>query len=519
MNTHMRRALALIAGGALALTPLVAQADSYPYDPAPDHISLREAAEAKGLLIGTAVTGGNMAPAENAFISSPAYRAIVAEEFNSVTPENQMKWEHIHPERDRYDFAQADMLVEFAQANGQQVRGHTLLWHSQNPAWLSQGNFTDEELREILRDHITTVVTRYKGRIQQWDLANEIFKEDGSLRSEENIWIKRLGIGIVADAARWAHEADPAALLFLNDYNVDGVNAKSTAYYSLLQEYKAQGVPIHGFGIQGHLSTDYGFDTSIKDNLARFDALGYKTAITELDVRMTLKGAKPTPELLAKQADFYGQELAACLATKGCISLTIWGFDDAHSWVPYTFEGEGGANVLWEDYSAKPAYFRMLKEMGVEVGNLDVPQSDAPKTDDPKDDDNPQSSVPTPNTPQSEAPKPDAPKPDAPQSDKKDDQKQDAPKVDLPQSDKKDAPKADGPKADTPKADNAQSAPGKSDSGTFDSGATDKGGKGKSTPSSSLAQTGAHAEPLIIGALVAAVVGGGALFIARRKRS
>src|SRR5699024_7823496 len=127
------------------------------------------------------------------------------------------------------------MLDESAQTNSQDVLVHTRLWHSQNPYLLENGDFSEEELRDILRDHIETVVGRYAGQIQQWDVVNEIYEEDGSLRTEENIWIRELGEEILADAFRWAHEADPTAELYLNDYGVEGINDKSDAYHELAQ--------------------------------------------------------------------------------------------------------------------------------------------------------------------------------------------------------------------------------------------------------------------------------------------
>lgn len=277
-----------------------------------------------------------------------------------------MKWEYIHPERNRYNFKMADAIVDFADRNNQVVRGHTLLWHSQNPAWLEEGDFSDEELRSILRKHITTVVGRYAGRIQQWDVANEIFDGEGKLRTEENIWIRELGPGIIADAFRWAHEADPKAKLFFNDYGVEDVNAKSDAYYALVKELLKQRVPVDGFSSQAHLSTRYGFPGGLEASLRRFDELGLETAITELDVRMDLpEGGEPTDAQLEQQADYYQQALSACLAVKDCNSFTIWGFTDKYSWVPVFFEGEGSATVMTDDLTRKPAYFALrstLKE-------------------------------------------------------------------------------------------------------------------------------------------------------------
>jgi endo-1,4-beta-xylanase len=211
----------------------------------------------EGFHIGVAVAGGGhheIMDYPDPFSSDAAYRRLLAAEFNSLTPENQLKWEFVRPSEGEYDFEAADAIVAFAEEHGQRVRGHTLLWHSQNPAWLEEGDFSPEALEEILRDHIGTVVGRYAGRIHEWDVANEIFLEDGSLRLQENIWLRELGPGIIARAFHWAHEADPSAQLFFNDYGVDGINAKSNAYFALIQTLLAKGVPVHGFGTQSHLS-------------------------------------------------------------------------------------------------------------------------------------------------------------------------------------------------------------------------------------------------------------------------
>ncbi|MDN3271589.1 endo-1,4-beta-xylanase [Streptomyces sp. MA15] len=361
-----RFATVALATAALALPLLGGSASAAPSagpkPPPHSHASsdrLRAAAP-EGFVIGTAVAGGGHHLEQDypdPFTHDREYRKILGREFSSVSPENQMKWDHIHPERDRYDFEQADKIVEFARKNRQVVRGHTLLWHSQNPAWLEEGDFTKAELRGILREHITTVVGRYKGRIQQWDVANEIFDDQGGLRTQDNIWIRELGPGIVADAFRWAHKADPGAKLFFNDYNVESVNAKSDAYYALVKDLLEQRVPVHGFSVQGHLSTRYGFPGDLADNLRRFDALGLETAVTELDVRMDVpEGGTPTAAQEKQQADYYRRMLQACLEVDGCNSFTIWGFTDKYSWVPVFFEGEGWATVMTDAFVRKPAY-------------------------------------------------------------------------------------------------------------------------------------------------------------------
>ena len=317
----------------------------------------------EGFYIGTAAAGGGHhlnADYPDPFTYDQKYRRILGAEFNSVTPENHMKWDFIHPEPDVYNFGPADAIVEFAEEHDQVVRGHTLLWHSQLPAWVTQGDYTDAELRAVLKDHIQTVVGHYAGRIQQWDVANEIFTDgpNPQLRPE-NIFIQRLGPGIIADAFRWAHEADPQAKLFLNDYAVEGLGAKSTAYYELAKQLLAQGVPLHGFAVQAHLSFEYPYPTTLRQNLQRFDDLGLETAVTELDVRMPVAASGPTAQQLAQQADWYRWTLEACLAVEGCNSFTIWGFTDKYSWVPVFFSGFGAANVMFEDYERKPAYYAL----------------------------------------------------------------------------------------------------------------------------------------------------------------
>lgn len=321
----------------------------------PSDSSLRKLADRRHVLIGTAVD-------TTALAEDSVYRATTAREFSSVTAENVMKWEVVEPERGRYDWSQADELVRFARAHGQQVRGHTLLWHNQLPAWLTDGvadgSLDATELRGILRDHITAEVTHFRGKIYQWDVVNEVFNEDGTLR--DSLWLQQLGPSYIADAFRWAHRADPKAKLFMNDYNVEGVNAKSTAYYELAKKLRAEGVPVQGMGVQAHLDIQYGFPADLADNLARFDRLGLRTAITEADVRMYT----PSDEAkLTRQASDYRALLAACLATRGCTSFTVWGFTDKYSWVPGTFEGEGEANILDADFGRKPAYEALRAEL------------------------------------------------------------------------------------------------------------------------------------------------------------
>ena len=309
-----------------------------------------------GVRIGTAVD-------TSALANDATYRTLVAQQFDSVTPENVMKWEVVQPERNRYDFTEADKLVAFARANKQKVRGHTLVWHSQLPSWLTSGTWTKNELRSILREHIRTEVGHFRGKIWAWDVVNEAFNEDGTLR--DSLFLRTLGPGYIADAFRWAHQADPKAILFYNDYNTEGRNAKSDAVYALVQELRADGVPIHGYGVQGHLSTEYDLPNDMQGNLHRFGKLGLHIAVTEADVRITLPVS--AAERLAQSAG-YSYMLQSCLLERSCISFTVWGFTDKYSWVPSVFPGEGSANLYTEQYEAKAAYEALRRDLALAAG-------------------------------------------------------------------------------------------------------------------------------------------------------
>jgi endo-1,4-beta-xylanase len=286
-----------------------------------------------------------------------------------------MKWQVVEPTQGTYDWSGADRLVQFAQAHGQLVRGHTLLWHNQLPDWLvngvNNGTISNAELSALLHKHITDEVTHFKGEIWQWDVANEFFTDTNpSTINPNDFWISHLGTGIIADAFRWAHAADPHALLFYNDYNIageDGSNAKSDAVYAFVKQLLAQGVPINGVGDQGHLDTQYGFPTQMQQDLQRYADLGLKVAITEADVRTFVNNATdqvPTDNLAPyAQADYYDQMLRACIAVRSCISMTVWEFGDAQSWVQGFFTGEGYADIYDVNLNPKPAYDRMQQDL------------------------------------------------------------------------------------------------------------------------------------------------------------
>jgi endo-1,4-beta-xylanase len=269
-----------------------------------------------------------------------------------LTAENVMKFGPIHPRPDEYNFRAADDIVDFAEANHMQVRGHTLVWHIQLPEWLTHHSWTREELLERLRDHITTVVSRYRGRIAAWDVVNEAVDDDGSLR--KTIWLEGIGPEYIELAFQWAHEADPEALLFYNDYGAEGMGSKSDAVYNLVKDLVSRDVPIHGVGMQFHANLQWDIRPSdLEANISRLSDLGLMVHITEMDVRIE----EPVRDSeMDEQAHIYHQVARTCLATEACQALVFWGFTDKYSWIPYILEGWGSALLLDESYDPKPAY-------------------------------------------------------------------------------------------------------------------------------------------------------------------
>jgi endo-1,4-beta-xylanase len=314
--------------------------------------TLRSLATRRGILVGTAV--------EASHLEDPRNAEILAEEFSCIEPENQMKFGLIHPQRDSYDFEGPDRTVEFAEAHGMKARGHTLVWHNQQPDWIEDGTLQPTGLADALHSHIETVMARYKGRLFAWDVVNEAFEDDGSMRS--TVWYDKPGIGFAHSGVRyieqafiWARDADPTARLLYNDYNAETVCAKSDAIYEMSADFKARNVPLDGIGLQMHLELPFSRPevlASFKANLARFSELGLDIHITELDVRLNDGG----DETLRSQAELYRKVFEIALSEERCNLIQFWGFTDRYSWVPGFFKGQGWP-LLWDgDYQKKPCY-------------------------------------------------------------------------------------------------------------------------------------------------------------------
>lgn len=319
--------------------------------------SLREAAQVIGFLIGAAVRPAQLAEAP--------YASALAREFNMLEPEDALKWEVVHPQPQSFNFSQADQIVDFATRHNMKIRGHTLVWHQQNPKWLTGGNYSPDELAQILEQHIKNVVGRYRGKIFAWDVVNEAYDElhPGELRS--TIWRDRPGIGLAANGTlyiehcfRWAHDADPNALMFYNEAEAENINPKSDAIYAMVRDFQRHGVPIDGVGFQMHVENIRADIPSISANIKRFTELGIQVQITEMDVALPVDvNGNPLAHDLQLQAEIYQQIASVCLSHPGCTAIQTWGFTDKYSWIGSHSKHTQGAALLFDSkYRPKPAY-------------------------------------------------------------------------------------------------------------------------------------------------------------------
>ena len=312
---------------------------------------LRDYATQRGILIGAGVSAQ--------MLDQEDYSGLVAREFNQITPDNAMKFKSLHPLPKIYDFEVADQLVAFAQKNKMQVRGHTLVWHNQLSDWVNNGKFTRAEMIAILKDHVTTVVSHYRGQVAYWDVVNEAVDDDGSLR--DTVWLRSIGPEYIDMAFQWAHAADPHAKLFYNDYNNEDMGLKSNAIFNLVKGMVERGIPINGVGLQMHLILDSPPQkTDVVKNMQRLGDLGLEVNITELDVRMQVP---PSAKKLSDQATVYSDMLQACLTVSNCKVFTIWGFSDRLSWIPQFFDGYGAALIFDESFNPKPAYTALINTL------------------------------------------------------------------------------------------------------------------------------------------------------------
>lgn len=314
---------------------------------------------------------------------------LAATHYNTITPENILKWEQVHPEPDEYNFDLPDQFVQFGEENGMFIVGHTLIWHNQTPGWVfldEEGNPIDREgLLERMRAHIHTVVGRYKGRIHGWDVVNEALNENGSLR--ETPWMEIIGEDYIAKAFEFAHEADPDAELYYNDYSLENP-AKREGAVQLLRNLQERGVPVTGVGTQGHFSLDWPSIEDAEATVIAFADLGLDVMVTEFDIDvlpavMDPVGAdisidvelreelNPWPEALPDSvqqalAQRYADLFGLYYRHRGAIArMTFWGVHDSDSWknnwpvggrtnYPLLFDREGNPKPAFHAVAGVP---------------------------------------------------------------------------------------------------------------------------------------------------------------------
>ncbi len=326
--------------------------------------SLRDAAAEAGMRVGAAM--------EPSHFSDPDYGPVLALEFDSLTLENSMKWQATEPVQDNFSFAHADAAVAFADANSMTVRGHNLVWAQarvdSTPDWVEA--ITDpDELRAVLATHVQTVVGRYAGKVDAWDVVNEPLETAGTALFE-NHFFQVLGPGYIAEAFALAHAADPSATLFLNEVLISNGGPKFDAFLALVTDLLQQGVPIHGVGFQGHYFGPPD-PVQLEANLRTFADLGLIVEITELDSLL-----RPGPDLasrLAVQGDEYFAVARACARVPACARITTWGFTDRYTWID-SFLGPGFAPLpLDVDYNRKPAHTGLRNGMLERIAPTAVP--------------------------------------------------------------------------------------------------------------------------------------------------
>ncbi|MGW5714952.1 endo-1,4-beta-xylanase [Amycolatopsis sp. NPDC003865] len=306
--------------------------------------TLGAAAAQSGRYFGAAISTSHLG--ESAYVNT------WTAEHNGVTPENEMKWATVEPNRNQFNFGPGEQIVSQGRSKGMKIRGHTLVWHGQLAGWVS--GLDASNLRSAMQNHISQVAGHWKGQLYAWDVVNEAFEENGTRR--QSVFQQKLGDGYIEDAFRTARAADPNAKLCYNDYNTDGVNAKSTGVYTMVRDFKSRGVPIDCVGFQSHLSSSSNL-SSYQANLQRFADLGVDVQITELDVGGSGSG----------QANVFRQVTQACLAVSRCTGITAWGVTDKYSWrsgdTPLLFDG---------NYGKKQAYTAVLDALNGGGGGGDA---------------------------------------------------------------------------------------------------------------------------------------------------
>ena len=299
------------------------------------------------------------------------HEKLLQKHFNSITAENEMKFVSVHPEENKYTFEKADLLVDFKKANNMKMRGHTLVWHGQVPDWLftdSEGNPASRDLLlGRMKDHISTVMGRYKNEIYCWDVVNEAVQDSGNEVYRKSKWFNIIGEDFIEQAFRFANSVDPGAKLFYNDYNAV-IPEKRDKIYSLLKGLKEKDVPVHGMGIQGHWNIYSPTVQEIREAIEKYASLGLEIQITELDMSVYAwndkgKLEEPSTELLELQAKRYDKIFSLFREYKDVITgVTFWGVADDYTWLDdFPVKGRKNWPLLFDvNHEPKPAFYKIV---------------------------------------------------------------------------------------------------------------------------------------------------------------
>ncbi len=307
------------------------------------------------------------------------YKEVVSREHNSVTVENAMKWGNIHPAPQTYRFEQADFIADFALARKKRIHGHTLVWYMSNPGWLKDFKGNANQWDSLMKAHIQTVVTHFKGKVAAWDVVNEAFRDDdGTLRVENRdtkpdkdngcIWARNVGRDYLAKAFQYAHEADPNALLFYNEYGQEWSTKKTQSILAMVADFKQRNIPIHGLGLQMHIDINTSND-GIANAIRELTKTGLKIHMSELDISVNPKNEVNfvfTEELKQKQADkfkFVATTYKTLVPENQRYGITHWNVGDADSWIRSFMKRQDYPLLFDEAYQKKKAYFSFLEAL------------------------------------------------------------------------------------------------------------------------------------------------------------
>lgn len=295
------------------------------------------------------------------------YTKLCDTEFVSITPENHMKMGWLQPVRNRFDFTKADAIVKFATDRGIRVHGHTLVWHQTLPTWVKQFSGDQQAWEQILKEHIQTVVKHYKGKVASWDVVNEAFEDNGTLR--KSVWSDNIP-DYIAKSFQWAREADPDVLLFYSDYGQDrNTPLKSEAILAMITDLKKRNIPIDGYGLQSHLSTINSTNERIIKSIQDAAATGLKVHLSELDVSVNSNNVSTftyNDAIKAKQTEMYKVvfETYRSIPTNQQYGITCWNVGDKDTWLRTSFNRPLEYPLLFDDnYKRKEVYYFLLSLM------------------------------------------------------------------------------------------------------------------------------------------------------------